>query len=189
MMRSYGGPSHVGETATRNFTQVGEFRGQFARSLRRAIGNDDLAQLPLHQRAEHAANRAAGTENEHTLAGEGESEIVLQIGHQPEPVGVVAQQRGLLEECNGVDGFGALRARREFVYQFRSRLLVRQRDIEALESAGEQAQRLAAKILGRNVEQAIHQILRRGLGEHAVDERRPAMGDGVTRNSILIRRL
>ena len=116
-------------------------------------------------------------------------QIVLEIGHQPEPVGVVAQQGSLFEEGNGVDRFGALGARRQLVYQFRSRLLMRQRDIQALEAAGEQAQRFAAKILRRDIEQPIDQILRSGLGKHAVYERRPAVGDGVTRNSVLIRRL
>ena len=143
---------HLGEAAAGNFTQVGEFRRQLAGAFRRAISNDNFTQLPLHQRAEHAANRTAGAENEHALAGEGESQIVLEIGHQPQPIGVVAQQGGLFEKRNGVHGFGALRARREFVHQLCSGLLVRQRDIEALQAAGEQAQRLAAKTLRRNVE-------------------------------------
>jgi hypothetical protein len=66
---------------------------------------------------------------------------------------------------------------------------MRHGDIETLETAGEQAQRIAAKITGRDIKQPIHEILGGGLREHAVDERRPAVGDGMTRNPVLIRRL
>ena len=80
------------------------------------------------------------------------------------------------------------RARRQLVDQLGGRLLVRQRDIETAHAAGQQAQSLAPEIVRVNVEQAIDQILRRRLGEHAVNERRPAVGDRVPDHAVLIGR-
>ena len=57
---------------------------------------------------------------------------------ESETIGIVAEQRRVLEEGNRVDRLGACRPSGEFVDQFRRRLLVRQRDIEPAHAAGEQ---------------------------------------------------
>ena len=45
------------------------------------------------------------------------------------------------------------------------------------------------KFSGDDVEQPVHQVLGRCLGKHAVDERRPTVGDGVAHDPVLIRRV
>jgi hypothetical protein len=65
---------------------------------------------------------------------------------------------------------------------------VRQGDIQAPHAAGHQPQGLAAEIVRVNIEQPIHQVLRGRLGEHAVNERRPAVFDGVPDDAVLIGR-
>ena len=60
------------------------------------------AKFALQQRTEHAAHRAAGAEDQHPLAGEVDSQVAFEIGREPEAVGVVAEQRGILKKGDGV---------------------------------------------------------------------------------------
>ena len=91
------------------------------------------------------------------------------------------------EKGDGVDRLRAFGARGEFVDELGRRLLVRQRDVHAPQPPREQAQGLAPKTVRRDVEQPVHQILRSRFGEHAVNERGPAVSDRVARDPVLIR--
>ena len=64
--------------------------------------------------------------------------------------------------------------------------LWRQGNVEAAYAAGEQLEDVAAEVGWCNVEQPVDKILRRRLGEHAVDEGRPAVRDGMAGDAILI---
>ncbi len=141
-----------------------------------------------HSGADHAARRAAGAQDQHALVRERDIQVVLEVANEADAVGVVAEQLRILEERDGIHRLRARRARRQLVDQLCGRLLVRQRDVEATHAAGEQAQSLAPEIVGMYVEQPIDEVLRRGFGEHPVDERRPAVRDRMADQSILISR-
>jgi hypothetical protein len=125
-------------------------------------------------------------EQQNALVGEFNLQIALEIADQPGPVGIVAEQCRIGEECDRIHRLGARGARRQFVHQFGRRLLVRHGDVQAAHAAGEQPQGLAPEILRRDVEQPIDEILRRGLREHPMDERRPAVGYRVSHDAVLI---
>jgi hypothetical protein len=86
-----------------------------------------------------------------------------------------------------VHGVGELGARRELVDEVGCRLLVRQGDIDAAPVTAEELEHVAAEAFGRRFVQPVDQVLLRLAREHAVDERRPAVTDGITEQSVGIR--
>ena len=188
MMRSYGGPC----SSEKVQPVICPMSANSSASLR-ALNGVRLAMVSERSSRssngpDHAARGAARTEQQNALVGEFDLQIALEIADQPGPVGIVAEQCRIGEERDRIHRLGAGGARRQFVHQFGRRLLVRHGDVQAAHAAGEQPQGLAAEILRRDVEQPIDEILRRGLGEHPVDERRPAVGDRVPDDPVLIGR-
>ena len=178
----------VRKPASRDRAHIGKLGRQILRLDRRSIGDEDAAQLPLHQGAEHPPHRAACPQNEHSFVGQRQFHVQLEIAGQPQAVRVVAQQSGVFEIRDGVHRLRPRRPRREFVHQFGRRLLVGHRDVDAADTAGEKRQDIAAKGIGGDVEQPVSKVLSSRFREHAVDERRPTMRNRMSNDTILIAR-
>ena len=166
---------------------IDEQRGKIHCTVRSTVGDHQFCRPERQQRLDHAARRAPGTQDQNPLVGDFEAQVLSQVGDQTVAVGVVAEQAvlGVHHEC--VDRARAVGAQREFVGQLRRRFLVWYGHVQPASAAREELQHLRAEIARRDVIEAIDEGLIRLLGEQPVDERRPAVTDGMSDHPVLIR--
>ena len=150
-----------------------------------AIGHQDGRRCSGQQRLEDAAGSAAGSQDQDGLAGHGKAEILAQIAQEPGAVGVVPDQL-VAPHADRIHSLRTIREGRELVHEFRRRLLVGHGDVEALAAGRKELDRADAKTLGREVQQTIGHGLAGLFGEHAMDERRPAVPDRMTDDGVSI---
>ena len=173
----------LAERAARHRAERRELAHQLIGACDGAVGDDERARVQLEQRSDHAARSAARAQQQDARLGPAQPEVPAQIGHQSDPVGVVADEI-LTVQRNRVDRVRELRPRRELVHQVGSGVLVRHRDVDAAAAGAEELEHVAAETLGRRFVQPVAQVLLRLAREHAVDERRPAVSDRVTEETV-----
>ena len=120
--------------------------------------------------------------------GDDDSLVVTEVAHETGAVGVVAENRAVISDGESIYGPGVRRARGEIVGDVDRRDLVGQRDVESPATLPEKLPHPLVEGVRREVIQPIRHCLARLTTEQTMDERRPAMGDGVSHYSILVRR-
>jgi hypothetical protein len=104
-------------------------------------------------------------------------------------VGVVAEQGVVVLHDQRVHRAGPVGAFGQGVRDVGRRFLVWYGHIQSPSAAAEELEYLHAEIVGRDVVQTVDHVLRRLLGEQAVDEGRPAVIDRMTDHTVLIGRI
>ena len=120
--------------------------------------------------------------------GDDDSLVIAEVAHQTGAVGVIAEDGAVISDREGIYGGGMRGPRGEIVGDVDRGDLVWQGDVESPAALPEKLAHPLVKGVRREVIQPIGHRLAGLAAEQAMDERRPAMGDGMSHNSILVRR-
>ncbi len=175
------------EFAGEDLAEHAEIPGHGLGALARAVGDRDVARIGVEERRDDAAGRATRAEDQDPGTGEPRPQVLAQVVHEAHAIGVVAFDgaiRVLDQRVHGTRQFGA---RGQPGGQFQDLRLVGHRDVQAAESAGEELPHPIRKLLRRDVDGLVAQVLPGRIGKQAVDDRRFAVRDRVADDAITVR--
>ena len=159
-------------------------RGSLAR---RAVGDDDARRAGPRDGCQRTARGAAGAQQQHALAFQGQTQIDFDVAHQPDAV-EVARLDAFAFEAQRVGGAGQACVVAGLVGGGQRLQLEGQRDVEPQAASGaERGQRThEAAIIRTAVNGFVCHVLLRGLREQPVNQRRLAVGDGVADDGVAV---
>ncbi|ODU49360.1 MAG: hypothetical protein ABS92_06090 [Thiobacillus sp. SCN 63-374] len=162
-----------------------EQSGEFLCPADGAVGNDERGGRLLQQGFDHAARRAAGTEQQDALAGERAMQVAGEIGHQSGAVGVVAENAAGIERQR-VHRAGALGPRAEAVCQGKCLFLERYRDVGAAPARRYELRYAVGKAVLRREDRLVRHVLPGLTGKRGVDQRGFGMGNRVPEYGVTV---
>jgi hypothetical protein len=130
-----------------------------------------------------SAHAAAGAQNQHRGVLRRELQAALNVTHEADAVGVVAED-GVAVELQRVDRAGQSGARRELIGQLGRIELERDGDIEPCIADIAQAERKLLEAVERRQQLLVGHLLATLVGEQRVDLRRQAVLDRVADDGI-----
>ena len=172
------------EARALDVAEGGEQCRQFVSAVGGAVGDDDLRRPLRQQRFQHAARRAAGTDEQHPLSLDAAAVIGADVAHQADAVRVAPHPCAVAVQQYGVDRAGQFRLRTAFGDQRPGLLFERHGDVESLAAGGEEIPYRLFKTAGVNLNGAVGDALPRLLREGGVDARRFGMGNGIAHHRI-----
>ena len=121
------------------------------------VGNGYRFGLGVKQWANDAARRTTGAENQNTCVLEFEAEVTEKVTHEPDAVGVVAENL-FIPKYQGIDCTRTVGALAEIIDQSRDFALVRQGYVQALASRTLKLPYRGFEFVGRDLKQFILQV-------------------------------
>ncbi len=109
----------------------GKFGSQFKRLGSGTIGNKDFGRLFIKQRQQCPPHGTTGAEEQHALAGETETQVVGDIPHDAETIGVVAENRTVRPQREGIHRTRSAATRGQFIGHLESLQLEWHGDVHA----------------------------------------------------------
>ena len=140
----------------------------------------------FQQGREDPACRPPGAENQQSLAGNGDAKILGQIAEQSDAVGIIAVDRIVLLQRQGVYGLGEVGTIAQRVGQLEGQFLQGDGAIESSATLAEEIPDRWCKSARLDILGGIGQQLSSLFGEQAMDARRLAVTDGMAKNGVAV---